>query len=176
MKSLQIVDVEKHTAYISVGSNIGRKLFNCQKGVSALTKSGSTVITNRSCFYKTEPVDFKDQDWFVNAVVKIDTGLDPFKLLNEIKSIEIGAGRSLERIRFGPRPLDLDIIMYADWVINSSRLVIPHPRMHKRCFVLKPFCDIDPKIVHPVLKKDLKYLLDHLDDKGQKIVRYSCDY
>ena len=117
----------------------------------------------------TEPVDYINQDWFVNLVVKIETRFNPFRLLDKLKLIQSNAARNYDVERFGPRIIDLDIIMYDDFVINSPELIIPHARMHKRRFVLKPFCDIDPHIVHPVLKKDMQYLLDSLDD-GQ-IVR-----
>lgn len=166
----------KHTAYISVGSNIGDKLLNCQKGISALTRSGRSVITGQSNFYKTEPVDYTDQDWFFNSVVKIETTLDPFQLLYELKIIEKDAGRTEDQIRYGPRILDLDIIFYDNIVIKSSELIIPHPKMHKRRFILKPICDIKPKFIHPVLKMDMQYLLNNLDDKEQRVIQYCFDY
>ena len=165
-----------HTAYVAAGSNIGNKLLNCKNGIAALTKANKTVLKDWSKFYKTEPVHYKDQDWFVNCVVKIETPLDPFELLHELKSIERDAGRVSIPIRFGPRTLDLDIILYDDLVKNSADLIIPHPRMHKRRFVLGPICDIGPEIVHPVLKKNMKYLLDILDENEQRIIEYSCDY
>ncbi len=164
--------MKSHIAYISGGSNIGNRLLNCKNGIAALTRSGVCVLKDQSRFYKTEPVGYKDQNWFVNFVVKIETVLDPFQLLNELKSIERDAGRTYDHIRFGPRILDLDIIMYDNIVIDSSKLLVPHPRMHKRRFVLRPVCDIDPKIVHPVLKKDMKQLLDSLDNRKQRIVSY----
>lgn len=160
----------RHTAYISAGSNMGDKLLNCKMGISALAESGAAVIKAWSHFYKTSPVDYKDQDWFVNAVVKIETALDPSKLLEEMVSIQAKAGRRFDMVRFGPRILDLDIILYDNAVVNSPGLTIPHPRMHKRRFVLEPLCDIDPAVVHPVLKKNLKYLLDSLVDDEQKTV------
>lgn len=161
----------KHTAYISAGSNIGDKLLNCKNGLSALAGSGAAVIKAWSHFYKTSPVGYIDQDWFVNAAVKIETELSPSELLNEMVSIQAKAGRSSDSVRFGPRILDLDIIFYDDVVIELSGLTIPHPRMHERRFVLEPLCDIDPDLIHPVLKKDIRYLLDILDDAGQKTVR-----
>jgi len=145
------------------------KLLNCKKGIEDLAASGATSIKQRSRFYKTEPVDYNDQDWFVNAVIKIETTLDPFELLNNLKSIEQNKGRTYNNVRFGPRILDLDIILYDNAIINSEKLVIPHPRMHKRRFVLRPICDIDPYRIHPVLKKSMKYLLNRLDDNEQKV-------
>ena len=164
--------MEKHTAYISAGSNIGNRLLNCQNSITALTESGTSFLKDLSDFYLTEPVGYLDQDWFINCVVKIETTLVPLQLLKELRTIETLAGRTDSGVKFGPRVLDLDILFYDDLVENSSGLVIPHPRMHKRRFVLQPICDIDPKLVHPVLKKDMQYLLDNLDDGGQKVVRY----
>ena len=165
-----------HAVYICVGSNIGNKLENCKKGVDALIRPGSVTLQAQSSCYKTDPVDYLDQDWFINYVIKIETSLNPFELLNRLKSIQKDAGRMNDTIRFGPRILDLDIILFDDAVINSENLTIPHPRMHKRRFVLKPVCDIDAEVIHPVFKKNMKYLLDSLDDEEQGIVEYKCDY
>lgn len=169
--------VEKHIVYISIGSNLGDKLSKCRKGIAELTNHDVGALKGKSRFYKTEPVDYTDQDWFINAVVKIETSLDPFQLFNRMKQIETVAGREPDIVRFAPRVLDLDILLYDDMVIHSSDLEIPHPRMHKRRFVLQPFCDIDSRVVHPVLKKDMQYLLNNLDKKGQMVVYYKCcDY
>jgi 2-amino-4-hydroxy-6-hydroxymethyldihydropteridine diphosphokinase len=163
---------ELHIAYISVGSNIGDKLVNCRKGIAAFTETGRSKILAQSRFYATEPVDYEDQDWFINAMVKIETAHDPFQLLDQIESIQRAAGRKIDLVRFGPRILDLDIIFYNDRIINSERLVVPHPRMHKRRFVLKPICDINPAIIHPVLKKDMQFLLERLGNDAQKVFEY----
>ena len=160
---------QSHIAYISIGSNIGNRLENCKNSLTSLAESKISIIRGRSPFYMTEPVDYINQDWFVNLVVKIETRLDPFRLLDKLKLIQSNAGRNHHAERFGPRIIDLDIIMYDDFVINSPELIIPHPRMHKRRFVLKPICDIDPHIVHPVLKRNMQYLLNRLDDDGQVV-------
>jgi 2-amino-4-hydroxy-6-hydroxymethyldihydropteridine diphosphokinase len=165
-----------HTAYIGAGSNIGDKLLNCKNGISALTNTQDAAVKAWSRFYKTEPVDYKNQDWFINVVVKVETPLAPFELLKTLKSIEKDAGRMDGFLKFGPRVLDLDIILYDDLVANSSELIVPHPRMHKRRFVLRPICDIDPTIVHPVFKKEMQALLDVIDENEQRIVEYRCDY
>ena len=165
-----------HIAYISVGSNIGNKLENCKKGVDSLIRSDSVTLKARSPYYKTDPVDYLNQDWFINYIIKIETSLNPFELLKRLKSIQKDAGRVSDAIRFGPRILDLDIILFDDKVINSENLTIPHPRMHKRRFVLKPLCDIDSEVIHPGFKKNIKYLLDHMDAKEQRIAEYKCDY
>jgi 2-amino-4-hydroxy-6-hydroxymethyldihydropteridine diphosphokinase len=98
--------------------------------------------------------------------------LDPFQLLGTLNAIQRRAGRIVDEIRFGPRVLDMDIILYDDLVIHSAELIIPHPRMHKRHFVLKPICDIDPGIIHPILKKNMQYLLNSLNDNGQGVEPY----
>ncbi|GBC60175.1 2-amino-4-hydroxy-6-hydroxymethyldihydropteridin e diphosphokinase [Desulfonema ishimotonii] len=157
-----------HIAYVSIGSNMGDALENCRTGILALEESGASVITGRSHFYKTEPVDYTDQDWFVNAAVRMETRLRPAGLLTELNAIERRFGRDRKSsIRFGPRPLDMDIIFYDDLILNTSDLILPHPRMDKRRFVLQPICDIDPTCVHPVFKRNMQYLLAHLDDEGQ---------
>jgi 2-amino-4-hydroxy-6-hydroxymethyldihydropteridine diphosphokinase len=164
-----------HAAYISVGSNLGCKLSNCQKAIALLSVPGETRLKRQSGFYATEPVDYLDQDWFVNAVIEIETTLEPHVLLKKLKMLESELGRTAAKIRFGPRVIDLDIIFYDDLILSSRDLILPHPRMHKRRFVLQPICDIDQKIFHPVLKKDVHYLLDRLDEDEQRIFPYPCD-
>ena len=163
---------EFHTAYICVGSNLGNKLENCRQGVAELTRGKTSRLMEQSPVYQTEPVDYKDQNWFVNYVVKIETVLEPLALLDRLKSIEHHAGRTRDSVRFGPRVLDLDIIFYDEMVMDDPRLVIPHPRMHKRRFVLKPVCDIDPHIIHPVFHCTMQSLLEKIDEEGQRIAEY----
>jgi 2-amino-4-hydroxy-6-hydroxymethyldihydropteridine diphosphokinase len=129
-------------------------------------------MIDQSLVYQTEPVDYKDQDWFVNYVVKIETTLDPIALLDTLKLIEQDAGRTRDAVRFGPRLLDLDIILYDAMVVDTLKLVVPHPRMHKRRFVLKPICDIDPDIIHPVFHRTMQSLLEDLAAKDQRITEY----
>jgi 2-amino-4-hydroxy-6-hydroxymethyldihydropteridine diphosphokinase len=159
-----------HTAFVSVGSNLGDKLGNCLKGIAALADSGYTEVVGVSRFFRTSPVDYTQQDWFVNAAVKIKTVLDPKALLDELVSIQRRTGRKAGAIRFGPRVLDLDILLYDALVMHTPQLEIPHPRMHKRAFVLRPICDIEPAVVHPVLGKSAADLLENLDDEAQQVI------
>ena len=161
--------VNNRSAIVSIGSNMGDKLENCRTAISRLDGLAHTSVTSCSRFYRTAPVDYLDQDWFVNAAVKIDTFLTPHKLLAALQKIQRLTGRRHDSIRFGPRILDLDIIFYEDLVIESAELVIPHPRMHKRRFVLQPICDIDPTIVHPVILKNIRTLLTLLKDEAQSV-------
>ncbi len=164
-----------HSAYIAIGSNIGDKQANCEEGIALLLSSGAATLNKQSRFYQTVPVGYKDQDWFINAVICIETAMDPQQLFEQLKQIENAAGRKAESIRFGPRILDLDILLYDDAIIDLPDLVIPHPRLHKRRFVLQPFCDIAPDKVHPVLKVDMQDLLTKLNDPGEKVVPYPCE-
>ncbi len=159
-----------HRAFVSVGSNLGDKIENCKKGISELLADGRSVLVRSSSFYRTSPVDYKDQDWFVNLVVEIKTTLNPFDLLERIKGVEKAMGRKTSTVRFGPRVLDLDIIFFDDQVIQTDTLEIPHPRMHKRRFVLKPICDIEPSMMHPLLGKDMRSLLASLQNSEQKVM------
>ncbi len=161
-----------HIAYISIGSNVGDRAENCNNGMAAIAAVDGIDLLARSKLFLTEPVDYLDQSWFINAMVKISTSLDPLALLAVLKGIEREAGRKEQMVKFGPRVLDLDILFYEDMVINSETLVLPHPRMHRRNFVLRPFCDIDPTVEHPVYKKNIRQLVDLLDDRGQKVLVY----
>jgi 2-amino-4-hydroxy-6-hydroxymethyldihydropteridine diphosphokinase len=162
-----------HVAYISVGSNIGDKFENCRRGVDALLSSPDVHLTARSRVYRTEPVDFSDQDWFINYVIRIGTPLDPLDLLERLQRVQREAGRVDSGVRFGPRVLDLDILLYDHLILADPRLSLPHPRMHQRRFVLKPLCDIDPTLVHPIIGKDVKTLLTELAEEGQQVVLIS---
>jgi len=164
--------VDIHIAYISVGSNLGDRLQNCLKGIASLTESDKSRVLAQSRIYMTEPVDYEAQDWFINMIVKLETAHDPFQLLDQIETAQRVAGRMRDAIRYGPRILDLDIIFFDDRIIDSERLVVPHPRMHQRRFVLKPICDIDPTIIHPLLKKDMQSLLDRLEEDEQRVIEY----
>lgn len=157
-------------AYISVGSNLGDPLDNCRRGIDGLCDGKDIVLAGRSPFYRTEPVDYVDQDWFVNAVIKIVTHLAPHDLLARTQQVQHKFGRKGNGVRFGPRVLDLDIIFYQDLVLESDDLTIPHPRMHKRRFVLQPICDIDPTIVHPVLGSNVQTMLNQVVAQGQNII------
>lgn len=159
-----------HHAYLSIGSNLGDPLQNCCKGVRALGEAADIELMARSPFYKTQPVDYLDQEWFINGALYVKTRLTPLQLLDCTQSIQKRLGRKPDTVRFGPRILDLDIIFYDDLVMETSRLTIPHPRAHKRRFVLQPICDIDPTVVHPGLGYNVQELLNQLVTDDQDIM------
>lgn len=141
--------------YLSLGSNIGDKVAQITQALDRLAKV--YTVLRVSPLYLTEPVGLKDQDWFLNCVVEVETEKDPKKLLSTLQSIERKMGKTKTRVN-GPRTIDIDILFYNDEIINLKNLVVPHPRLHTRLFVLQPMMDLNPDLVHPVLKKTIREL------------------
>jgi len=159
---------QKNTAFISMGSNMGDRLNNCRNGIFLLNKVDSVFVENLSNFYLTEPMEFIDQSWFVNAAAQIKTSAGPLQLITILKTVETEMGRVSSEHRYGPRILDFDIIFYDDEIIDTPELVVPHPRMHYREFVLRPLCELCPDKNHPILKKNMKQLLDGIKGSRQR--------
>ncbi len=136
-------------AYIGVGSNLGDRVGHCAAAVEALAQLDRTRVTACSPWYETEPVGGGVQGWFVNGAVEVETALDPRELLSACLTIERTRGRE-RRIPDGPRTLDLDLLLYADRVLDEVDLTLPHPRLTQRAFVLIPLSDIAPQVVHPL--------------------------
>ena len=143
--------------FLGLGSNIGDKEEHIRKALTSL--SHICNVRRTSHLYLTEPVGYTEQDWFLNCVVEVETDVDPKKLLSSIKSIERKLGRT-KTVKKGPRIIDIDILLYEDHIIKTKDLVIPHPLMHERLFVLQPMMDINPDFVHPVLKKSIRELYE----------------
>lgn len=149
------------TAYIGLGSNMGDKIATCRSALELLSRAGRVVRV--SSFYCTEPVGYADQEPFLNAVVEFETELSPLALLAACHVIEEELGRK-RLFRWGPRTIDLDILLYGDQVVNTGELTIPHALMAERRFVLTPLNEIAPEVVHPVSKKTISDLLKELND------------
>ena len=131
-------------AAIALGSNIGDKAANLDRAIAALGRVPGVRVTARSRYYRTAPWGFTEQDWFVNAVVTGETGLDPRALLAACLSVEEKLGRVRDR-RWGPRLIDLDILLCGELAVDEPGLAIPHPRMMERAFVLAPLADLMPE-------------------------------
>lgn len=151
-----------HTVYIGIGSNLGNRLENCERSVRYIAKLPKTRVTAVSRWIINPalgPDKDRHQPDFVNGAVKIETDLKPDDLLAELQDIEATEGRLPNHDKWAARTIDLDILFYDDAVIRTTRLTIPHPEIHRRPFVLKPLCNIEPGFVHPVLKKSVSMLL-----------------
>ena len=152
-----------HVAYIGFGSNIGDRLGHIQNAIDTLSKTEGITLKKISSIYKTDPVGYEAQAQFLNGVAAIQTDLPPLSLLRTLKDIEAVVGRQ-HRIRWGPREIDLDILIYGDLCLQTEKLVIPHPEMHLRRFVLAPLAEIAPDLVHPVFQETVQTLLERLED------------
>ncbi len=150
--------------YLGIGSNLGDKRDNCLSALERLSSKGVS-ISKRSGLYETPPWGVEDQPDFVNMAVEAETGMSPEELLGTLKEIEKEMGREVG-IRWGPRLIDLDVLLYDDRIIQSKDLVIPHPLLHKRDFVLIPLAEISPERVHPVLNKTIRELTRELMKGG----------
>jgi 2-amino-4-hydroxy-6-hydroxymethyldihydropteridine diphosphokinase len=122
-------------------------------------------VVNVSSIYETDPVGYEDQDLFLNMVIQIETSLSPFELLDACMKTEKGLGR-IRDVRWGPRTIDLDILLYNDENIITERLIVPHPRLHERSFVTIPLLEIYPSIMLPAINKPLREMAEKLPDRG----------
>ena len=147
--------------YIGLGSNLGNREENLVSAISRIDAYDELCIISKSGFHETKPVGGPPQPDYVNCVIELETEIEPQTLLGMFKKIEIELGRK-SGVRWGPRIIDLDILLYGDRVVNDHNLKIPHERMHERIFVLEPLCEISPDITHPVLRKNISELLKEL--------------
>jgi len=145
------------TVYLALGSNIGNRRENLSEAVQLLNKT-LTVIES-SIIYETDPVGYLQQDKFLNAVLRCQTDLSAKEVLELCIKIEEKLGR-IRKIKNGPRTIDVDILFYDDLILWDSELIIPHPKISERLFVLAPLCDVAENFVHPVLNKTILELFD----------------
>lgn len=152
-----------HTVYLALGSNLGDRQANLRVAVAKLQPE--VRVVDCSPVYDTPPWGYEPQPSFLNQVICVETDLDPKELLAYLKKIESDLGRE-ETIRYGPRLIDLDILFYNQSIIQSPPLVIPHPALQERAFVLVPLADLAPGLVHPVTKLTVRQMLDSVDVAG----------
>ncbi|MFH1955215.1 MAG: 2-amino-4-hydroxy-6-hydroxymethyldihydropteridine diphosphokinase [Pseudomonadota bacterium] len=165
----ELPSTEMETAYIGMGSNLGDKLMNCRKAIGLIDNIDCCKVKTQSRFYRTEPVGVVSQDWYVNGVIRIETGLSAHELLKFLLSVETEMGR-VRRRKWEARVIDLDILLYGNRVMREKNLTVPHPLMHERRFVLIPMVELDSDLVHPVLGRTMAELLDSLLEEGQGII------
>lgn len=160
--------IEGADLYLSLGSNLGDRKAALEGGLAALEGSGFPILA-RSSIYETEPVHVEDQPWFLNMAVRSRSSLPPEEILRRCKRIESDLGRTPGR-RYGPRRLDIDILLYDDEVRDDPGLAIPHPRMHERRFVLIPLLEISPHVRDPRDGRSFRELLEGLGE-GRKVLK-----
>ncbi len=157
-----------HTTYLSLGTNQGDQAANLQAALDALAPQVTLLAV--SPIYQTPPWGVTDQPDFLNLAVQAETALPPLDLLQHLKQIEAQVGRTAS-YRWGPREIDIDILLYDDLILESEILTIPHPRLHERAFALLPLADLNPNLSHPVLGRTIAQLLVELDKNSIKLYR-----
>ncbi len=157
-----------HISYLSLGTNIGDREYNLRKAIEKLREK--VRILSISNIYETEPVGFKEQDNFLNIVIKIATDMEVERLLDFVLNIEKEMGRK-RIIHWGPRIIDIDILFFDDLIIDKENLKIPHPELHKRNFVLYPLSEVAYDFIHPVLNQSIDELKNSSFDKS-KVLKY----
>lgn len=155
--------LDNHIVYLALGSNMGDRLANLKQAVAAL--SPQIEVKAKSRVYETPPWGYTDQPAFLNQVLKGETYVEPGPLLKHLKRLEIALGR-VPSFQNGPRLIDIDVLFYDDLVRDTPPLILPHPRLHERGFVLMPLNDIASELVHPTMRKTVREMLESCDTSG----------
>ncbi|WP_394141388.1 2-amino-4-hydroxy-6-hydroxymethyldihydropteridine diphosphokinase [Cytobacillus oceanisediminis] len=154
----------ENTAFIALGSNIGNRFENLKEAIEKIGRLPEVGVVNTSSIYETDPVGYENQEQFLNMAIQVSTALNPFELLDACLETELDLGRKRD-IRWGPRTIDLDILLYNHENIETEKLIVPHPRMHERAFVLIPLLEIDSSIRLPKVERPLSSILEDIPDR-----------
>ena len=157
--------------YLGLGANVGNRLANLRVALARMRTFTRVEAVSR--LYETAPVGLEEQPPFLNAACRVVTGLEPAALLRFLKNLEREIGRRPGGPPSGPRPIDLDILLYGEQVVDTDDLCVPHPRLAERAFVLAPLCDLAPEMRHPSLGKSMRELLNAVGEVGVKVVAAS---
>jgi len=149
--------------FLGIGSNMGDPARNCAAAERCIAGLEGITVLRRSSLYRTQPVGVAEQGWFVNGVIEIRTSLSSRSLLDALLMVEDAMGR-IRTVRWGPRLIDIDILLYGQAVVDEHDLIIPHPRLHTRRFVLVPLSEIAPHAVHPAFGVSVGGLMERLED------------
>ena len=156
------------TAFIGIGSNLGDKHANCLKSIDMVDDVPGCRVTAQSGFFRTDPVGVEGHDWYVNGVIALEAEIPVYQLLGSLLAIEADLGRERKK-KWDPRIIDLDILLFGQDVTDEHDLIVPHPYMHLRKFVLVPMTQLVPDLIHPVLGKTMTELLNSLSEEDQAV-------
>lgn len=158
-----------HVTYIGLGANLENRIMHLKEAIDRIDQIPECRVRAVSPFYQTEPVGVRGQKWYVNGVIRVETSLGPGDLLKSLLDIEADMGR-IRQTRWGPRVIDLDILLFEDQIIQEKEVTIPHPRMQERRFVLVPLTRLAPNLIHPVLGKTMMELLHEAPEADQAVL------
>jgi 2-amino-4-hydroxy-6-hydroxymethyldihydropteridine diphosphokinase len=160
------VPVNGLIAFIGIGSNLPDPQTNCDAAITHIAAIPECQVLRRASYYRTEPVGFLDQPWFINTVLELRTTLSARELMECLQGVENLMGRK-KLAKWGPRIIDLDILLYGQEVINAPDFIVPHPELHRRRFVMEPLFEIAPYVIHPAFGISVAGLMQRLDDNSR---------
>ncbi len=150
--------------YLILGSNLGDRIENLKKATDHICRDIGKIVA-RSSIYETEPWGFNHESNFINQILRINTSLKPLEVLEKILKIEKLCGRRIKNKKYAAREMDIDILFYNNEIIKSDKLIIPHPGIRERMFVLVPMAELQPDFIHPLLQKPISYLKEICSDR-----------